>query len=531
MFATVGQTLERAAAEAPQRLAVVMPDGRQRTYADLLAESHILAQNLVRDGVEPGMRVLLMAPPSPEFFAATFALFHLGAIPVFMDPGMGLSNLSRCIERTAPQVMIGVARAHTARIIFGWRRGTWHKLYSMRRLGQMSRKAESTSVLTPSRTTAAILFTSGSTGEPKGVVYEHRHFLAQIALLKSTYGIQAGEVDVGTFPLFALFAPALGMTAVVPDMDFTRPGSVDPENIFNAIEKHAATTMFGSPSLLRRLAFSKMAARIRLPSLKRVISAGAPVSPEILAAFSRMLAPNVPIYTPYGATEALPISSVDSREILTDAASLTRKGHGILIGKPLANTHVRIMRVMDEPIAEWDESLAVSPGEIGEIVVAGEQVTASYDGLAQANAVAKLRNPQTGRILHRMGDLGYFDASGRLWFCGRKAHRVWTAAGALDSVPCEGIFDAHPEVAKTALVGRGERDRMQAVLCVETVRPLPRRARQELEQALLDMAANHPKTQMVKEVRFFDELPVDPRHNAKILREKLKLRIDRQALT
>lgn len=528
MFATVGQTLDEAAQEAPQRLAVVMPDGRRRTYAELHAESHRLARHFAEDGVEPGMRVLLMAPPSPEFFAATFALFHLGAIPVFLDPGMGVRNLTKCIELAAPHVMIGVAKAHTARILFGWQRGAWRKLYTLRSIGKMARIDTLPLTQTHRGTTAAILFTSGSTGAPKGVVYEHQHFLAQIALLKSTYGIQPGEVDVGTFPLFALFAPALGMTAVVPDMDFTSPGSVDPEKIFKAIEQYGATTMFGSPALLGRLASSKLAQHRQLHSLKRVISAGAPVSPDVLAAFARLLAPKIPIYTPYGATEALPITSVDSHEILSDAAQLTRQGKGILVGRPVVNTQVRIMKVTDEAISDWTESLALPRGEVGEIVVSGHQVTVAYDGLPQANALAKIHNLQSGQIMHRMGDLGYFDDSGRLWFCGRKAHRIWTRSGEIDSVPCEGIFDAHPDVAKTALVGRGERGQMRPVLCVETVRPLPRRARQELVKNLLALAASHPMTAQVADIRFFDELPVDPRHNAKILREKLKLRIDRR---
>jgi acyl-CoA synthetase (AMP-forming)/AMP-acid ligase II len=527
MPGNVSVTLDVAAQQAGDRVAVVMPDGEQRTYAELRDEAAAVAAGLAHDGIEPGMRVLLMAPPSPALFAATFALFRLGAVPIFIDPGMGALSLSRCVERAAPEAMIGVPRAHVARLLLGWRRGAWRRLYTMKKLAGVAARGAGKATAPATGSTAAILFTSGSTGEPKGVVYEHRHFLAQIALLRQTYGIEPGEVDVGTFPLFALFAPALGMTAVVPAMDFTRPGHVDPRRIFDAVDRHGATTMFGSPALLRRLALSDEARRRKLPSLRRVISAGAPVSPEILAAFTRLLAPGVPIHTPYGATEALPVATVDSREILADAEPLTRRGRGILVGRPVAGTTVRIMRVLDDAVPVWSDALAAAPGEVGEIVVEGEQVTAAYDGLPGATALAKLCNPATGRLMHRMGDLGYWDEAGRLWFCGRKAHRVSTPAGALDSVPCEGIFDGHPHVARSALVGRGEVGRMEPVLCVETVRPLTRAARKQLEGELLAMAASHAMTRTVRELRFFPELPVDTRHNAKILREKLKRRLDR----
>lgn len=529
MIGNVSETLDVAAAQAPHRRALIMADGEQRTYDELKDQSMAIAAGLARDGIVPGMRVLLMAPPSPAMFATVFALFRLGAIPVLMDPGMGASNLSRCIERTAPQAMIGVAKAHLARLVLGWRRGRWQRTYSMRAIEKLAQGRKYVLPPCENLASAAILFTSGSTGEPKGVTYEHRHFLAQIALLKLTYGIQPGEIDVGTFPLFALFAPALGMTAVVPAMDFTRPGQVDPQRIFEAVEKHQATTMFGSPALLRRVALSDLAQQRRLLSLRRVISAGAPVSPEILKAFSRLLAPNVPIHTPYGATEALPIATVDSREILTEAVSLTGEGSGILIGRPVAGTTVRIMRVLAEPVSVWDESLAVGPGEVGEIVVEGEQVTAAYDGLARATQLAKIRCPSSDRVLHRMGDLGYWDDRGRLWFCGRKSHRLETAEGVLDSVPCEAIFDTHPDVARSALVGRGEAGRMEPVLCVEPVRRLSRPAQQQVKHELLRMAASRALTAAVREVRFFPQLPVDPRHNAKILREVLKRRLDRQA--
>ena len=157
---------------------------------------------------------------------------------------------------------------------------------------------------------AAILFTSGSTGVPKGAVYTHGIFAAQVDILRRLYGIEPGEIDLQTFPLFGLFAPALGMTTVVPDMDATRPALVDPHKIIDAVEDFGVTNLFGSPALLNRVGRFGAEHNIKLPSLKRVLSAGAPVSASVIERFAAMLNPAPQIFTPYGATR--PCRSVPS---------------------------------------------------------------------------------------------------------------------------------------------------------------------------------------------------------------------------
>ena len=119
--------------------------------------------------------------------------------------------------------------------------------------------------------------TSGSTGIPKGVVYRHRHFTAQVNMLKSAFGIESGEIDLPTFPPFALFDPALGMTTVVPDMDFRKPAQVDPSLLIEAIEDWGCTNMFGSPALLNTFGRYGEQHGVKLPTVRRLISAGAPV--------------------------------------------------------------------------------------------------------------------------------------------------------------------------------------------------------------------------------------------------------------
>ena len=369
--------------------------------------------------------------------------------------------------------------------------------------------------------TAAILFTSGSTGPPKGVVYTHAIFNAQVNMLRDLYGIEPGEVDLCTFPLFALFAPALGMTSIVPEMDATRPAMVDPTKIIDAIESFGVTNMFGSPALIRRVGEYGAERGIKLPSLRRVISAGAPVPARVLERFATMLAPGVQIFTPYGATESLPVASIGSDEILGETRHATDRGAGVCVGRPVAGMKAEIIRISDEPIAVWSDDLKVPDGAVGEIVVAGPVVTRSYFQRPEANRLAKIEAPG-GVVMHRMGDLGYRDDRGRLWFCGRKAHRVVTGNGTLYTIPCEAVFNTHPEVNRTALVGLGPAENQRPVLCVEPVKwPLSRKDRARIEADLKAIGAGFAHTNTIETFVFRKAFPVDTRHNAKIFREKL----------
>ncbi|RIK76783.1 MAG: peptide synthase [Planctomycetota bacterium] len=543
----------------PHTLAVVFPDGVDRggrvrythyTYAKLDAESDRLAAGLRREGIGRGSRVVLMTPPSLEFFALVFALFKVGAVLVAVDPGLGIKHLGRCLAEAEPQAFIGIPKAHWARKLFGWARGTIRKnivvgsgvaaAFCGVRLEELriedrgsgieglqpARQSHfpQSSILDPrssSSDLAAILFTSGSTGLPKGVVYTHAHFDAQLRALRDAFDIRPGEIDLATFPLFALYAPALGMTAIVPDMDFTRPGSVDPTKIATAIDDFGVTNLFGSPALLDRVSRWGVEAGRTFPTLRRVISAGAPVPARVIERMTKLLAPGIQVFTPYGATESIPVASIGSDEILGETARLTEQGRGVCVGRPVGDVVVRIIRIRDGAIERWSDDLVARPGEIGEIVVSGPAVTAKYHAREEATRLAKIADPtRPSGFWHRMGDLGYFDDAGRIWFCGRKSQRVRLATGELYTDPCEGVFNVHPDVRRSALVGIGENGRARPVICVELVES-PRQTPEAIRAELLQLAASFEHTRAIRDVLFHPSFPVDVRHNAKIGREAL----------
>ncbi len=494
------------------------------TYADLGRDVEWLARGFLRAGAKKNDRVAVLIPPSRDFFAVSFALFRAGLTPALIDPGIGFSNMGRCLAEAEPDAFIGSAKAHLARVLGAWAPSARLKvavggpgfgmptLETLRELGR-ARAFDLPPVRADER--AAILFTSGSTGAPKGVVYEHGMFSAQVEQLRELFDIKEGELSLVTFPLFGLFDLALGQTVVIGDMDFTRPGKVDPMAIIAPIQKYRIQQLFGSPALLDRVGRFGAHHGIALPTLKRVISAGAPVSAKTLAIFSKLLLPDIPIYTPYGATEALPVSLIASAEIASETAARTLRGEGICIGRPVKGIEAAVIGIEDGAITNWSEDLRVPCGTLGEIAVRGPVVTGEYFRRALDGAQAKIRDGNT--FWHRMGDLGYFDDRGRIWFCGRKAHRVKLKKGEHYTICVEGVFNGHPQVKRTALVGVG----LNPVLCVELEPGIAPSA--ELKKEILEIQGRPEFTRDIKDILFHPAFPVDTRHNAKINRPALAI--------
>jgi acyl-CoA synthetase (AMP-forming)/AMP-acid ligase II len=510
------------------------------TYHQLDQQSDRLAWGFQKIGIQRGTRVALMVPPSLDFFALTFALFKLGAIPVLIDPGIGLRSLGQGLGEAEPSAFIGISKAHFARALLGWaRRSVSIKVtvggpaltggYTLEEVNRLGNHTEPFPLAMPQPgETAAILFTSGSTGPAKGVVYTHEYFGGQVEQIRQLYGIEPGETDLPTFPLFALFGPALGMTSVLPEMDPTRPAEVDPVKILEAIEGFGVTNMFGSPALLNRVGRYGQEHGIKIPTLRRVISAGAPVSAKVLQRFASLLSPGAQVFTPYGATECLPVASIGSDEVLKETRLLTDRGQGVCVGLPVPGVTVKIIRILDDSIPAWDASLEQERGVIGEIVVKAPHATRSYYNRPEATRLAKIPNPTEGRFYHRMGDLGYLDDRSRIWFCGRKSHRVTTKSGVLFTIPCEGVFNAHPAVYRSALVGVPREGGMEPVVCVELEREYIQAPHGSLKAEWLAMATRYPHTRSIQTFLVHPKFPVDIRHNAKIFREQLAVWASKQ---
>ncbi|MEA1969276.1 MAG: fatty acid CoA ligase family protein [Thermodesulfobacteriota bacterium] len=535
----IASWLKRSAQLFPYKRAVVFPVSRdkkdrvlysQLTFRQLEKESDSLAFGLKKAGIERGTRTILMVPPGMEFFSLIFAMFKVGAIPVVVDPGMGINRMLSCFSQGRPKAFIGIEKAHVLRKIkpgFFKTVKTWVTVgkkwfwggYTLDQLREQ-RDGPFTVADTHANETAAILFTTGSTGPAKGVVYSHGNFNAQIIQIHKHFNIGPDEIDLPTFPLFALFDPALGMTAVIPDMDPTKPAFVNPLRIIEAIENQGVTNMFASPALLNRVGKYGKENNIKLPSLRRVVSAGAPVTPANIEQFSSMLNSETQIHTPYGATEAVPVISIGSHEILKKTKALSEQGFGMCIGRPICDTIVEIIKISDDPIKEWSEDMILGNNDVGEITVKASLVTKSYFQNSEADALSKIED-QHSELWHRMGDLGWRDTKGRIWFCGRKNHRVVTEKETLFTIPCEAIFNNHEKVLRSALTGIGPQNMQTPVICIEPVSKM--KNPQEFILELKELALSNGLTENIKEILIHKSFPVDIRHNSKIFREQLSI--------
>jgi len=535
----IAATLPGLASRFPDRVAMRCPgsrgpDGMARfdltlTYRELDARSDAIAAGLARRGIVRGTRTVVMVRPSPEFFLLMFALFKLGAVPVLVDPGIDKRALKQCLDEAAPAAFIGIPLAHVARTVLRWASSARIRITTGARawlsdatLAQVEREganAGSQLAATEPDDVAAILFTSGSTGVPKGVVYRHRHFVAQIAMLRDALDIESGGVDLPTFPPFALFDPALGLTSIIPDMDPTKPALADPRKLHDAIARFGVDQLFGSPALMAVLANYGA----KLPTVKRVTSAGAPVPADVVAKMRELLPDDAGFWTPYGATECLPVAVIESRE-LQSTRDATEHGAGTCVGRAVPPNDVRIIAITDAPIEHWNAAHIVGTNVVGEITVAGPTATDTYFNRPAQTKAAKIRErlaDGSERTVHRMGDVGYLDAEGRLWFCGRKTHRVETAHGPLYTEQVEPVFNTHAQVRRTALVGIGAMGAQRPVLCVELASGIDAREWPRIERELRETGSRHAHTTGIDTFLRHPKFPVDIRHNAKIGREKL----------
>jgi len=523
------EALARRARKTPDLIALHSPRGTLTCF-EAESLSNQAARAFRKLGLKKGRRAALLVTPGPEMIIMAFGLIKIGAVPVMIDPGIGKKNFKACIDQAEPFAFFGIPAAHLGRLMLGWGRktikvnviagptlpGLGTGLKSL--LKPHSPDAPDWELPGPDDQ-AAVVFTSGSTGPSKGVVYTHGMFLAQASMQKEAFHIEPGEVDLATFPLFAMFDPYWETQTVFPDMDFTRPGKVDPRTLVATIRRHSATHMFGSPALLNRLGTYGEANQINLPSLRRVFSAGAPVPLQTVQKVAGLLSPTAKVYTPYGATEALPVTSIDHLELL-ELENKVPAGKGTCIGRCLPGVSLEIIRISDDPIPSWKNSLLVDRGEIGEFAVLGDNVSRAYFRRKDADLEAKIPSDE-GCIWHRMGDLGYRDPEGRIWFCGRKSHRVVTPHGTLFSVMAEGVFNRHPDVFRSALVGIGKRSEQLPVICIELRKEAKRKSLFKLEEELLEISEGYDCARPIRHLLFHPGFPVDIRHNSKISREKL----------
>ncbi len=511
----------------PDKKSVVLASNNSfYTFREFEERSNQFANRFVKLGIKPGMRTLLFVKPCLDFSVITFALFKVGAIPVLIDPGMGLPNLLNSVKQVEPEALVSIGMVHWLR---RFKRKFFQKVQikiSLSRVGgsvhylydnlSAEPKTFNPYQVSPSDY-SAILFTSGGTGAPKGVLYTHGILNAQTDALKAMFSLDESQIDLPAFPLFALFTLAMGMTSVIPEMDPTKPAKCNPSKIVKNILTYNATFVAGSPAIWERVGKYCLENKITLPSVKQVVMFGAPVRAEIHQMFKKILLQTGDTFTPYGATECLPITLISGSEVLNKHLPMMKQGYGTCIGKAVPGVTIKIIKASDIPETELKN---INQGERGEICVSGLQVTPGYFGLEKETEKAKIIHQ--GVLWHRMGDLGWIDEDNNLWFLGRKSYRVISRGETYYPIQMEAIFNQHPDIKRTALISLTVQGEVVPALVVERHDKSTKMSEQFLKE-LQELKETQPFTKKIEAFFLHENFPVDVRHNIKIDRARLSL--------
>lgn len=546
------------------------------TWAELNQQVNATATRLHALGVRPGDRVNLMVPPGARLTTLIYACMKLGAVIVVADTGLGLPGLTRALKGANPSFLIGIPAALTAARTLLWP----GKRISVEPLGSVQEKllGVAGSVFTapaadgtpgapvPTPTVvefpspvpdadAAVLYTSGSTGPAKGVVYTQRQLAGMRDAIANTYGFAPGSGLVAGFAPFALLGPALGATSVTPTMDVTRPKTLTASALASAAAAIDASVVFASPAALVNVVATadelNAEQRAALAKVQTVLSAGAPIPVPLLEALSALV-PNASLHTPYGMTEGLPVTDVSFEMIRQAIAEGTPNAagevldpfarDGVCVGFAVYGAAVAIAPLLQDGSVAVE--LAHEPGVTGEILVSAPHVKDRYDTL-WVTEEQSISTPGW----HHTGDVGHLDASGRLWVEGRLAHVLLTSQGVLTPVAAEQSAESLPEVRRAALVAVGPAGTAAPVLVIEasanTAALEARQSASAFKRALLNRVPGAHRFPVAEGVAPFElsqlvrrkvaedtgvevaavlvvhEHPTDIRHNSKIDRPAL----------
>lgn len=490
------------------------------TFRELEDRANSFAHLFLNAGLKKMDKVLVFIKPSLNFSAITFALFKVGLVPIFIDPGMGKKNLLNAIAHIKPVGLIAEQAVHFLRLIYkdNFRSVkifinngniNWGKMISLQEFVKFKNKPLINEVM-KKEDPAAILFTSGGTGSPKGVHYNHGIFNAQTEMLQEMFNLTEEDIDLPGFPLFSLFTIAMGMNSCIPDMDPSKPAKCNPENLVKNIIDNKATFVAGSPAIWERVAIYCDQNNIKLPSVKYLVMFGAPVRFHIHELFKNILT-NGDTYTPYGATECLPVSNAKGSDILEYKKDYDN-GKGTYIGHGTKGIRLKVIQTSDDKL-KWEQITECQANILGEIIVNGPTVTPFYVDMEKETNEAKIID-QNGDIWHRMGDIGYLDNNNALWFCGRKTHRVDYNDKTYASIQLEGIINSISEIEKSAMINFHGKPAI--VISAQKTNN-----KKILKDKVLSISKANELTNPIDHVFFSKKFPVDVRHNIKIDRKKL----------
>lgn len=495
-----------------------------------LTDAH--TRSLKAAGLGQGDRVVLLLEPGFATIAMFQSLLKLGAVPVLIDPGMPTSAMGNCIAEAEPVGFIASPGMNIKARTRGWGgkqcsvristgQGVPGVAMGLKALDKLS-KGSTEVIFHHSRPNdiACILFTGGSGGQPRGVVYRHRHLASQVEMFEEGFEITEGEISLPTNPMLGFLDPALGITTVITRLDPNRAGPADVKRMLAAVERFRVNNIFLSPPMLEALSRQVETDGTRLPLVRRLITFGVSPRLETIARLEKALHDEGRIMAPYGSTECFPVSTVTNYDVDSTLEELMECGEGLCVGKPVGPNEVKIIAPSANAFQNFEQTTELPPGMPGEIIVSSPACADSYWRRDDDTAMAQIPDDD-GRLWHRMGDIGSIDGQGRLWFCGRISQSIETGEETIFPDQAEAVFNQHPDAKHTALVGVGPQGNQMPVLCIELKYKLRPADIERVHFDLLQLAQTFSLTRSVKTVLFHPGFPMDPRSPTQYQRDAL----------
>lgn len=507
-----------AADRNPAGIAFAGVGGASTSFHELRERVERFAGGLAAAGFGSGDKAVFMLPMSPDLYVAVLGALTAGGVAVFVDPWVSLRRIATLAATARARAFVGTPKSHLLRLLAPDLRripltivaGPIARPFARHRLAALSGRATLASVSPDAP--ALITYTTGSSGAAKGVNRTHAILAAQHDVIRQEFPAMAGDVDLTTFPVFALSNLAAGITTVIPPVNLRRVASASGSRVLRAMQACGVTTMAASPPLFDVVADHIRRSGTPAPALRRIVTGGAPVRDDQLHRW-RQVWPRAEIVVAYGSSEAEPVASIGVDERIALGG-----GQGYCVGRPVASVAIRLIPIAKGPVAE----LRGIPGSdgVGELVVSGAHVCRDYVNDPRAFAENKVRDA-AGVVWHRMGDTGYFDSDGRFWLVGRVHSTIDRAGVAI-----------HPQIVEQT--GRADDARIRRIAAVGMPDPsLGERVVVVVESDAADIATSVRARLSRASLAAVDALlvtrkplPLDPRHNSKVdyhrLREMLR---------
>ena len=503
------------------------------TFRQLNQRSNELARGLQQAGVIRGTRAALQMVPGIEWFSIAYALLKIGAVPILLQPALGMKKMAQCVKAVEPEILITEPKYQALQIINASNYQSVHlqinteKRWFSKGIAITDLQKSETASFQPAEMrnndTGMIVFSTSCESEsPKPTVFTHGMLNAIIELIKSVMSVTLESTLVTTFPLFMMLSPAIGIRQIIPSSHSLKANKLDPRTFVETIWDYGVTHLLMSSTRLMMLTEFLKDESIFLPSIQRIASWGEPYPALELQRMHAYISEKTQIFPIYGLTEIPVLSTLGSHKIVSETQVKTERGFGLCQGKVVDGLEMRVIEVNDRPIDNWSDDLLVDKGGIGELVVKGEAVSRQYYNNTKNDALHKIPD---GRFMwHRTGDIGWLDTRGNFWFCGRKQDRVIISEDEiLYTIPCEAVFMQHERVYRCIIVGVGPIPNQTPVLIIELAPGDSGKYISTLTHELLDLAQAYPHTGNIKNILFRKCFPVHSLYQQKINRKQLKI--------